>query len=296
MTSTHAVRAADPDISGSPLRTLAGKEMARYARHPLFLLGAVFAAVPSILGPDARMSSIDHSLAPAAGLGLLGLLVMAALTRSSDRAATATGAPVVTERTRTLALAAAAVVPFTAGLLWFAWAVWAFLDSPPSADGVPFGPVGDAWAYAVMFACGPVACLGGPILGLVLARWVRARWAPAVAVVLLLLATVFLQGLFEPLRTVRLVMPWTSFGGPFGVPGEPERMLVLVGSPQWYVAYLVLLCVAGVLLALLRDRDAERRPLALGLGVVLAAAAVCTVLAMTTGVEQTLVNPVPSST
>jgi hypothetical protein len=249
-----------------------------------------------VLGPDERTSSIFSTLAPALGLGLFGVLVLAGLTRSSDRAATVTGSPVVAQRTRTLALAAASLVPFAAGLLWFAWAVWAYNSNPPPPDGLPFGPVGDAWAYSVLFALGPMACLGGPILGLVLARWVRSRWAPALAVVVLAFATIVMQGLFEPLRTVRLVMPWTYFGGPFGVPGDGERMLLLVGSPQWYVAYLVLLCLAGVLLALLRDHDADRRPLAIALGVVLCAAAVCTVLAMTTGVDQTVVNPVPSST
>lgn len=293
MTSTHTPQQTADRATG---RTLAVTEMVRYARHPLFLLGAAFTALPAVLGPDLRTSSISHAIAPAAGLGLFGLLVSASLTRSSDRAAIATGSPVVAVRTRTLALAAACLVPFAAGLLWFAWAVWAYNTSPPSADGLPFGPAGDAWAYSVMFALGPMACLGGPVLGLALARWVRARWAPALAVVVLVFATIIMQGLFEPLRTVRLVMPWTQFGGPFGVPEDPERMVLLVGSPQWYVAYLILLCLAGVLLALLRDPDADRRPVAIGLGVVLSAAAICTVLAMTTGVEQTLVNPVPSST
>jgi hypothetical protein len=293
MTSTYNTQQA---ASRGAVRTLARKEVARYTRHPLFLFGVVLTALPSVLGPDERTSSLFHVIAPAAGLGLFGLLVLAGLTRSSDRAATATGSPVVDLRTRTLALAAASLVPFAVGLLWFAWAVWAYNTNPPPADGLPFGPVGDAWALSVLFALGPMASLGGPILGLVLARWVRARWAPALAAVALLLSTIVMQGLFEPLRTVRLVMPWTYFGGPFGVPGDAERMLVLVGSPQWYIAYLVMLCVAGVLLALLRDRDADRRPLAIALGVALAAAAICTGLAMTTGVEQTLVNPVPSST
>jgi hypothetical protein len=219
------------------VRTLALKEMARYARHPLFLVGLALAALPSVLGPDERTSSIFHAVAPAAGLGLFGLLVPAALTRSSDRAPTVAGSPVVALRTRTLALATASLVPFAVELLWYAWAVWAYQTDPPPPDGLPFGPVGDAWVYSVLFALGPMACLGGPVLGLVLARWVRARWAPALAVVGLVFATI-----------------------------------------------------------VMRDRDGDRRQLAIALGVTLCAAAVCTVLAMTTGVEQTLVNPVPSST
>lgn len=296
MTSTAAAPHTSPGSGGTTVRALATKELTRYARHPLFLIGAALTVLASIGGPDPRTSSLFHVIAPAAGLGLFGIVVMASLTRSSDRMSAVTGAPVVSLRHRTLALAAASAVPFSAGLLWFAWAVWTYHRSPPSADGLPFGDIGDGWAYAVLFALGPMACLGGPILGLVVARWVRARWAPALVVVTLVFASIVMQGLFEPLRTVRLLMPWTYFGGPFGVPEDPERMLVLTGSPQWYIGYLVLLCVAGVLVALLRDRDVDRRPLAIALGAVLVAAAACTGLAMTTGVESTLVNPVPSST
>ena len=49
--------------------------------------------------------------------GVLGLVVMFGLTRRSDRAAEAAGAVAVPERTRTLALACAIVVPFTAAML-----------------------------------------------------------------------------------------------------------------------------------------------------------------------------------
>ncbi len=296
MTSIAAARSTSPGSGGTTVGALATKEMTRYARHPLFLIGAALTVLASVGGPDPRTSSLFLVIAPAAGLGLFGVVVMASLTRSSDRVGALTGSPVVSLRHRTLALAAASAVPFSAGLLWFAWAVWAYHRYPASADGLPFGDVGDSWAHAVLFALAPMACLGGPILGLVLARWVRARWAPALVVVALVFASIVLQGLFEPLRTVRLLMPWTYFGGPFGVPEDPERMLILAGSPHWYTGYLVLLCIAGVLVALLRDREVDRHPLAIALGVVLVAAAVCTGLAMTTGVESTLVNAVPSST
>ena len=56
----------------------------------------------------------------------------------------------------------------------------------------------------------------------------------------------------------------------------------------------MLLCVAGVILAMLRDDERPRRPLLVTLAVVALGAMVCCVLASTTGVETTMVNPVPS--
>ena len=78
---------------GPELRPLVVKEMGRYARHPLFLVGAALTAVSSVMGADVRTSSLFHVIVPAAGIGLFGIVLMAALTRSSDRVATATGSP-----------------------------------------------------------------------------------------------------------------------------------------------------------------------------------------------------------
>ena len=62
----------------------------------------------------------------------------------------------------------------------------------------------------------------------------------------------------EPLRYVRVFMPWTHFGGPYGVDGDPERWLILTVSPYWYGLYLVALCVIGVVIALLHDFEQPR--------------------------------------
>ncbi len=235
-------------------------------------------------------------IVPAAGIGLFGLLVMASLVRGSDQAAEAAGTAAVSQRTRTLALAATVVVPFAAALLWLLWAVWIFRENPPSPDGLPFPGVGDAWVYAVLVDLGVIAAVGGPILGLVIARWVRFRGAAAVAVVVVVLLTIVMQGIFEPLSVARLAMPWTYFGSPLGVPGDPERMVVLVGSPQWYGVYQLMLCVVGVLVAMYRDVESDRRRLRLGLVVAVLLAVAAMVLAMTTGVQTELVNPVPTGT
>lgn len=284
-----------PDLaSRAVLPSLAAQEIRRYLRHPLFWLGVVLTAATCVVGPDPHTSSLLNVIAPAAGLGLFGLIIMSSLARGSDRAAAAAGGVSVSERTRSLALACAAVVPLTAALGWLAWAVWAYRTTDVPASGLPFGGVGDGWAYAVLVDLGVIAAAGGPLVGLVLARWVRFRGAAAIAVVVLVVATIHMQGLFAPLRTARLIMPWTYFGSPVGIEGDPNRMVIMVGSPFWYGLYLLLLCVAGLLVAMLHDPESDRRTMRWWLVTVLALAAGATVLAMTTGVQPEMVNPVRS--
>jgi hypothetical protein len=280
----------------SMLAQLARKEIIRYARHPLFLVGAALVAVTSIQPPDPAMSSLSNVIAPTTGIGLVGLLVMSSLTRSSDQIAESIGASVVGERTRTLALICALVVPFTAALMWLLWAIWAYRHFPARPNGLPFGGVGDAWSYSTLVALGLIPSLGGPILGLVLSRWVRRRGAAPIFAVLVVAETIVMQGLFEPLRYLRNVAPWTYPGGPYGVPGDMNRMLIFTGSQQWYSVYLLALCALGAVLALLHDREQPRDKLIVALAVIAVVAATTCVLSITTGIQAEMINPLPSGT
>ncbi|MFC5264929.1 hypothetical protein ACFPJ1_22675 [Kribbella qitaiheensis] len=286
-----------------PLRTAAGesmlaqlarKEIGRYLRHPLFGVGVVLVALTSIGEPDGNMSSLGNVIAPAAGLGVIGLLVMASLTRGSDQIAESAGTVVVSERTRTLGLVTALIVPFTAGLIWLAWAIWAYQHWPPAPNGAPFGAVGNDWAYANLIALGLLPSLGGPILGLIIGRWVQRRGAAPLFAVLLVAETIIMQGIFEPLRYLRPIAPWVYFGGPTGIPEDPERTAIMTGSPQWYSVYLFVLCALGVVIALLHDREQPRRKLVIALAVLAVVAVVTCTLAITTGVQETMINPLPS--
>ncbi|HET9422488.1 MAG TPA: hypothetical protein VFO49_15215 [Nocardioides sp.] len=286
---------ATSSTSTTAFGALARHEIKSYARHPLFIIGVLLTALICADGPDKASSSLFHVIVPGVALGVFGLLIMAGLVRRSDKTYEAAGTVVVTERTRTLALATATVVPFTAGLLFFGWAVWAWNDSPPLDYTIPFGGiVGDGWVYAWLFALGTISAVGGPVLGLVVGRWLHFRGAAILVAVALILATITMQGLIEPLRYIRVFMPWTYFGGPLGVEGDADRWLIMTGSPQWYCAYLVALCGLGVLIALLHDREQPRAGLAkVTAGVAVLALALGT-MAMTTGVTEEHVNPLPS--
>jgi hypothetical protein len=273
----------------SVLRRLAALETRRYARHPLFILGVLLSLVG--LGADPLTTSFLNPIAPAAGLGVLGLVAMAAMTRNATTLSRSAGATPVPERTQTAALALASLLPFGVGLLWFAWSVWVFHHDPTPANGFPFGPVGESWRLAVLFGEGPMAALGGPLLGILLGRWWPRRGVAPLGAVLLVAAVIVMQGIFTPLRYIRVVMPWTYFGGPIGTDGDPNRMIILTGSPQWWVVYLICLCGLAITAARWHDPGA-RTPRLRAVGLALfAAAVVACVLAMATGVGATLVNP-----
>jgi len=100
--------------SRSSLQQLALIEAKRYAKHPLFVLGALFAAGLSIglPGPDET----DYHVIPSFFLGVLGLVVAARLTTSTDRSAQVVDAAPVPTTRRTASLCLACAVPAVTGL------------------------------------------------------------------------------------------------------------------------------------------------------------------------------------
>ena len=275
----------------SALATLARHEIVAYLKHPLFLVGLALTVLGVVLSDEA--TSFPAPIIPATTLGLFGLMVMAGQVRRSDQAHAAAGTVVLSERERTYALACAAVVPFTVGLLFFGWSVWLYQSDPPEDYTIPFGGVGDGWVYGMLFAIGTLCTLGGPLLGLVVGRWLHFRGAAILSSVVVVLLTICFQGLVEPVRTVRVFWPWTYFGAPYGVDGDSDRWMILTGSPQWYCIYLVALCALGVVVAALHDRELPRAGLARVAGaLVVVALALGTVTALT-GPDE-MVNPLPS--
>lgn len=283
----------------STLRALAVKEIRDYARSWLFLLGLAGTVALTAMGfaDDDGTSSTMNMIVPAALLGLVGMIVMAVLTARSDRAALAAGTTAVGERARTLALLAATVVPLAAALAWYAAVLVQFHVQPPSAGAVPFGPVGEGHIVTIMFALGVVPAVGGPILGLLVARWLPWRGSSAIAVVLTVIVTIVMQGNFESTWRWHVVWPWTYWYGPLGwrqTGDGPAHWVALPGSPGWWVVYLAALCVLGALVAVYHDPESNRAPLRVAAVAGALACVVAVVLTMTTGLPEAVVNPVPS--
>lgn len=294
MTSTTTIGAAS--ATRSTLAVLARQEIRNYLRSKVFWVAAALMVVVDVVmlfNLDEDGSSTGaYMLLPAVLLGVLGIGVMFRLTRQSDQAAEAAGAVAVPERTRTLALAAAIVVPFTVALVSFVIAVVAWYVHPPASYVVPPG-IPNAFVHAQQFGDGVLCAVGGPLLGLLLARYLPKRGVTAVASVLLILATVYLQGggpIFTAEQRYRVFWVWTYFLTQRRLGGE-WHMGTYAGNPFLWVLYLVVLCALGVVLAVLHDPEADRsrlRNLALGLA---AAAAVLGVLSMTVGYTDSVINP-----
>lgn len=286
---------ARPLAAPATVRTLARIELVRYARRPGFVLGTflTYAALLPYLDPTEPADEFSM-IVPAALLGLVGITVSARQVWASDRCAEAAGAPPVPQGTRTIAHLIACLLPFTAGLGFVALTWVRHLDVPAPAWGYT-ALMSDPWIAAVWVALGAVSCLGGPILGIVVARSTRWPAAPIVTSVGLVAACMVMQGLFPPLRRVRVVMPWTYWGGPFGTDDDPQRALVLSGSPQWWLVYVVALCVLGGVVALRKDPDLRARVSSVWFWGAAGGAAVACLLAMWTGVPETITSPVPAS-
>jgi hypothetical protein len=280
--------------TGSTVGVLARQEIRSYLRHKLFWLGSALVLLLDVAMlfqlDDEPGSSGSYMIAPAALLGVLGLGVMYGLTRRSDRAAEAAGVVAVPERTRTLALAAATVVPLSVALVSFVVAVVVWHVHPPAGYVVPPG-ISSAYVHAEQLGGGVLCAVGGPILGLLLARYLPRRGTAPVASVLLVVVTILMQGgLVGGEQPYRVFWFWTYFLTQRSVDGV-WHMGTLPGNPFIWVLYLLALCVLGVVVAVLHDPESDRARLtkvALGLG---ALAVVLGVLTMTVGHTEAVISP-----
>lgn len=294
-TTTTLSTTGDRASETAPWLLLARIEMIRYARRPAFIFGATLAlaALLPYLDPSEPVDELSM-IAPAALIGLIGITLSAQRVWASDRCAHAAGATPVPMATRTVAHIAACIVPFVVGLLFVAVSYVRYLTDPPPENGYA-APMSDGWVAAVWFALGAVSCLGGPILGVLIARITNRRAAPILISVGLVALVIVFQGLFEPLRRIRVVMPWTYWGGPFGIDGDPQRSMVFTGSPHWWAVYLLVLCAIAALVALRQDRAWRSPRNAAALTALVIAAVVTCLLAMWTGTADTIINPLPGA-
>jgi len=178
-----------PAAARRTLRTLAGIEARRYARHPLFLIGValmVWMMVSMAKGladgtGDAQILLVsDSAVVPAFFLGVLGVFVGHRLTRSMARAGEAVEASPADGVTRTAALCLACLVPGAVAIVWLvanyvAMAVW------PG----PYSTVISSTNHAAMLSAGVVYAVGGPLFGVMVGRWTRFPGAGLVAAVVL---------------------------------------------------------------------------------------------------------------
>jgi len=250
----------------SALGSLAWIEAKRFARHPLFLTGFVLALAAS--GGEYGPVELDHQVVPAFFVGIFGLVVAARLTASTRRCEAVVDAAPVSETTRTAALLAACLVPAAAGFVVavFFQLVMAFHDPRPAYT---YGVFTTGERYVILLVLPAIACLGAPLLGVAVGRWLRFPGAALLVVVALTLWGA-LAGYFPsqqmdastwPARILHMLTPYTAWvesnSGDQGNVWDPTVVRSLTGAPAWFAVWALALCALAACAALLHGA-AER--------------------------------------
>lgn len=288
-TATRA-RAPAPEERGWPVvRALALAEARRYVRHPLFLLPCavlVAALVAQLVQRNGGGTNpMIATMTTAFLLGVSGFVVAHRLTTSMLRSRELAGTAPVEQQRRTLALCLACLVPAAVGtavavFMVVTGAIWPPHGEPSSLPVAWFGDYPTLDVLAVLIAAGPLATLGGPLLGVAVARWAPFRGSALVGVVTLVFVTAIPASDAEG-STWRLASAW-----PILIDeqvGADEQVvsttIVPMIEPVWALGWVLCLCGLALVAALLRD-PVHRRPLLAAGAVLTAAAAGCFLLAV----------------
>lgn len=294
MSSTSLPFSASADTRAG-LGPMARIEAIRFLRHPAFLIGVLLSFGLTILmyvtDSDPRLTDVlSMPVMPAFFLGLPSLIAAHRLTRSTDTALEAVVTTPGSEGRRTAALALACLVPFGAALAWTAMLLVLVAQRGVTPQEWWFATMPDWQVWSLLLALGPVACLGGALLGVLSGRWLSfpgAAAATAVAIV----AVNFVGGGFLEGGRARLFLPWAMFAS--GTQDDGTQDLG-TGNPAFYLLYLLCLCAAAALVATWHDRASRTQQLRLAIVAVTVVGLGFLALAMVTGPQDLRTSdPIP---
>jgi hypothetical protein len=276
---------------------LARLEARRYARHPLFLVGVALCTLASAgkHGPE----ELDYHVIPSFFIGVLGIVVAARLTASTDRSAALVDASPVSETARTAAMCLACAVPAAAGLLIVVMhRLFVIADPIPT---ILYGTYGPADRLTITVLVPIIACAGGPLLGVAVARWLRFPGAALLAVIAVLFwsnVTAYAPAKMSSLvstgsmdsssllaRLLHMLTPYTAFASGNSDSSTPSTVMTsFTGSPGWFAVWSLALCGLAAAAALWRGAVGEaRRSVGRAFVVLVAVALVALVLSAVTG-------------
>jgi hypothetical protein len=239
------------------LGALALADARRYARHPLYLFGAgllVVTAVVSIARKNPVDVGVEGSVFAAFVLGVFGFVIAHRLTTSLRRTGDLADTAPVSSQRRAAALCLACLVPAATAVVLVLVLVVSASVWPPTLPGghvAWFGYEPNSVVWSVLIGDVVIASLGGPLLGVAVARWAPFRGSAMLGMMLLVFAVVFAQAVPSPWYAA---FPWIIFSDGHLVGGEYQTSWIVdTVSPLWWSGYAACLCGLAVVAALLRD-------------------------------------------
>jgi hypothetical protein len=274
------------------LTALAKMEALRLAKHPVFVVGVAATAYFLATLTETTEDYYNIAIVPAFFVGMFSMVAMFRLTRSMEKLEETVGTTPAGIRDRVLALCCASLLPMMVGLVSF---VVILVRQEPVGDWA-YGAFGAPERGAIFFGEIVIACLGGPLLGIAAARWLRFPGGAVVLCVAVLFVVLLGEGMADAhpqawwSELLRLASPWTQFST---VNSDDLRVGSWTGSPFMWLGWLAALCVLAVLGALLKGAEGEHRTTLLRVGAVVGGIGlVFLALAMTTGDQDpTLTTP-----
>jgi hypothetical protein len=246
-------------VAGSRVGALAKVEVRRYATHPVFLAGAVLWAVTTAIGVHSATDDVySPPMSAAVFLGLFGVVVGFRLTRSLERAAEAVDVAPASLQERVGALLLASLLPGALGLV----SAVVCLTVPNAAGDWVYGTWSDGERAAIVLAMAAGAALGGPLLGVMAARWLRFPGAVVVPVVAVTAWGIVGNGWTANNQDslgwllVRLFSPFAFFTT-LDTDGGTHRVESWRGNPWFFLLWVLLLCAFAAVVALLKDAEGD---------------------------------------
>jgi hypothetical protein len=240
------------------LAAMARIEARRFALNPIFLAGAGCTAYVLWDRQRGTVPDVNTVLVyPAIFLGGIGMVAAFWLTQSMHRSDDTLGVAPVSLPERTAAICLAMVVPLLCGCLSLL-AIETFQQVPGPWS---YGALGTSGEAAVALSQVVVPALGGPLLGVALARWIRF---PGAAAVVLLMAWGWVTLLYTVTATLATshrhstLIVMLRFFAPFAFftnEDSPGRIETWRGSPWFFLGWQLCLCAVAVIVALLRGAD-----------------------------------------
>jgi hypothetical protein len=205
--------AATPEVSvhESSLRPLVLIEARRFVRHPAFLVGLTACVIFTAISAPTASPDVNSGFLAAVFIGVVSMLVTYFQTRSTRSSREALDSSPTSVTQRTAAMCVVCLVPAAFGGLWLA-SFYVAVQLWPLEPWM-YGTFSGADQFAILFGQSIVACLGGPVLGVAAARWLRFRGGALVLVVGT--CAIVVAGLLEGWRSsswnIRMLTPFTFF-------------------------------------------------------------------------------------